>query len=307
MVWAEASKPARRQRGGPGEGGGSQGVQHPKCCQVQAAWEGSEQAGRAQQAGRLLRTPLLPTLASLLPLLLAHPGVLPSLSPPRMDSPSGWDNPGAGGCTGGLQPGTRLHSRSRSGFQRLRYPSSSSPQGRATPAGAGRLLTPHTGLSSCARGVLNTFFHSSPPSQLAPCERERHQPRARAVQGDTAGDTWCCHPTPGAAPAPDSSSTSSAGGCSPLCVFWGGGVKAQGPQLAGTAEPPPSPAALHYPAVLHPGPGQPSQDAPPALLGLPSTPSPLPSRQHLSGRTRPRAASIHNRVTTDLVFGSLPQ
>lgn len=96
-------------------------------------------------------------------------------------------------------------------------------QGRATPAGAGRLLTPHTGLSSCARGVLNTFFHSSPPSQLAPCERERRWPHAGAVQGDTAGDTWCCHPTPGAAPAPDSSSTSSAGGCSPLCVFWGGG------------------------------------------------------------------------------------
>lgn len=129
VVWAEASKPARRQRGGPGEGGGSQGVQHPKCCQVQAAWEGSEQAGRAQQAGRLLRTPLLPTLASLLPLLFVHPGVLPSLSPPRVDSPSGWDNPGAGGCTGGLQPGTRLHSHSRSGFQRLRYPSSS-PQPR---------------------------------------------------------------------------------------------------------------------------------------------------------------------------------
>lgn len=103
-----------------------------------------------------------------------------------------------------------------------------SPAGHAMPAGAGRLLTPHTGLSLCAWGILSTFFHFSPLPQLTPCKREQRWPRGLTAglwQGDTAGDTRCCPPTPGAAPAPDSSSTSLARGYSPQCVFWGGGLK----------------------------------------------------------------------------------
>lgn len=101
-------------------------------------------------------------------------------------------------------------------------------QGRATPAGAGREAahTPHRAELVCL-GPFEHIFPLFPLPQLTPFKREQQQqPPGLTLglwHGDTAGDTQCCPPSPRAAPAPDSSSTSSARACSPLCFLGCGG------------------------------------------------------------------------------------
>lgn len=214
----------------------------------------SRQGGHSRLGG--YSTPLPPCSPS--PLQFSPPCPLPSW----------WDNPGAGGWHWGAPAGHPAPLPLQVWLVNATVPQllllllllPAALQGRAMPAGAGREAahTPH-GAELLCLGSFEHIFPLFPLPQLTPFKREQQQPRGLTLglwQRDTAGDTRCCPPSPRAASAPDSSNNSLAGGCSPLCVFWGGEVKARGPQLAGTAEPPPSPAALHYPAVLQGPAGQ---------------------------------------------------
>lgn len=154
--------------------GGSWGVQHPKCCQVQAAWEGSEQEGRAQQPGRLLQTPLLPAPASLL---------LPPRSPLCGPSPHGFSikvgqSRSTGLALGG--PSGALGSTPAPGPASKGYvtppPPPCSPAGLCYTGGCWEAAHTRTRAELVCLGRFEHVFHFSPLSQLTPCKREQWRP-----------------------------------------------------------------------------------------------------------------------------------
>lgn len=155
--------------------------------------------------------------------------------------------------------------------------------------------TPHRA-ELWAWGHSNTFFHLSPLPRLCPRERDEAWPRGRGrgTQQVTPGAV----PPSGAAPAPPRP------GAAPLSVCFGLGGLKLGPTAHWDSRASTQSVLLLSTSRLCSR-AQPGCTSSPS--GAPLYPLSPRSGQLLSGRTRPWAASIQNRATTDRVFGSLPQ
>lgn len=186
-------------------------MQHPKCCRVRVRLPGRAPSRGEATAGGGGHSE--PRCSPPLPPCPRCPLCVPSIK---------GDNAGAGGWHWGAPAGLSALLPLRVWLPKALVPvpvpvpssSSSSLQPRLCYAsGLGEPAhTPHRA-ELWAWGHSNTFFHLSPFPGSVPARGTR--PGPGAWQGDTAGDTRCCPPLRG------SSSSSSARGCSPLCVFWG--------------------------------------------------------------------------------------